>query len=334
MTKALLELRGLSVDFGVQGRLARAVDVVDMTIAKGEAVGLVGESGSGKSVTWLAALGLLPSRARVTGQALLDGDDLVGAERARLEAIRGRRVAMIFQDPASCLNPVHRIGRQVEEALRLHRGLQGKAVRAEAIRLLDQVGIADARRRLDDYPHQLSGGMNQRVMIAMALAGRPDLLIADEPTTALDATIQAQILRLLADIRRETGMAVVLISHDLGVVAENVDRVHVMYAGRIVEEAPSELLFASPRHPYTQGLVSAVPSLTGPRQRLIAIPGSVPEPSEMPRGCGFAPRCPVASAECHRARPDRVDLSPGRAVACLRAASLDARVWEGRRVAA
>ena len=334
MTKALLELRGLSVDFGVHGRLARAVDTVDMTIAKGEAVGLVGESGSGKSVTWLAALGLLPSRASVTGHALLVGENLVGAERVRLGAIRGRRIAMIFQDPASCLNPVHRIGRQVEEALRLHRGLQGKAVQAEAMRLFDQVGIADARRRLDDYPHQLSGGMNQRVMIAMALAGRPDLLVADEPTTALDATIQAQILRLLADIRRDTSMAMVLISHDLGVVAENVDRVHVMYAGRLIEEAPSELLFASPRHPYTQGLVSAVPSLTGPRQRLVAIPGSVPEPSETTRGCGFAPRCPAASAECLRTRPERVALSADCAVTCLRAASLDAPVWEGRRVAA
>ena len=226
----------------------------------------------------------------------IDGQELVGAPAGTLERVRGKRIAMIFQDPSSCLNPVHRIGWQLGEALRLHRGLDGAAAQAEALRLLDQVGIADARRRLSDYPHQLSGGLNQRVMIAMALAGQPDLLVADEPTTALDATIQAQILALLAGIRRDTGMALVLISHDLGVVAENVDRVAVMYAGRLVEEALGADLFGAARHPYTQGLLAALPTLTGPRRRLAAIPGTVPDPWNVPAGCRFAPRCPVAEA--------------------------------------
>ncbi len=334
MNPALLELRGLCVDFATGGRVSRAVDGIDLAIGKGDAIGLVGESGSGKSVTWLAALGLLPSRARVTGQALLNGENLVDAPRTRLEAIRGRRIAMIFQDPASCLNPVHRIGRQVEEAVRLHRGTDGRSARSEAVRLLDQVGIADPRRRLDDYPHQLSGGMNQRVMIAIALAGQPDLLIADEPTTALDATIQAQILRLLAEIRRDTGMAMVLISHDLGVVSENVDRVCVMYAGRIVEDAPSDTLFAAPRHPYTQGLLSALPSLIGPRERLAAIPGTVPEPWNLPAGCSFAPRCPAAAPHCHHERPDRVAVAADHGVACSRVTALDQPLWERQKAVA
>jgi peptide/nickel transport system ATP-binding protein len=279
-------------------------------------------------------LGLLPSRARIRGQALLDGEDLITAPRRRLESIRGRRIAMIFQDPASCLNPVHRIGRQLQEAIRLHRGADDAAARTEAVRLLDQVGIADARRRLDDYPHLLSGGMNQRVMIAMALAGQPDLLIADEPTTALDATIQAQILLLLAEIRRASGMAMVLISHDLGVVSENVDRVAVMYAGNLVEEAPADTLFNAPRHPYTQGLLSALPSLTGPRQRLAAIPGTVPEPWNLPAGCSFAPRCPAATAECLRTPPQRLALMPDHSVACTRVLALRGSVWEQRQAAA
>ena len=298
MAVPLVEIAGLTVDFAKDDKSARAVDGVDLAIAAGQALGIVGESGSGKSVTWLAALGLLPARARVGGSARLEGTELVGAPAPLLEMVRGKRIAMIFQDPSSCLNPVHRIGWQLCEALRLHRGLAGDSARGEALRLLDQVGIADARRRLGDYPHQLSGGLNQRVMIAMALAGQPDLLVADEPTTALDATIQAQILALLSAIRRDTGMALVLISHDLGVVAENVDRVAVMYAGRLVEEAPSQALFSASRHPYTQGLLAALPTLTGPRRRLTAIPGTVPEPGKTPAGCTFAPRCPVARSRC------------------------------------
>src|SRR6185436_10774706 len=242
----LVSLRGLTVDFDTGKRVVRALHGIDLEVAQGEALGLVGESGCGKSITWLAALGLLGGRARIAGEVLLEGRNLAGAPVAELEHVRGRRIAMIFQDPSSSLNPVHRVGRQLGEALRLHRGLEGRAAEAEAQRLLDRVGIADARRRLGDYPHELSGGMNQRVMIAMALAGQPDLLVADEPTTALDATVQAQILELLGEIRRDSGMALVLISHDLGVVAENTDRVCVMYAGRIVEDAPIDTIFGAP----------------------------------------------------------------------------------------
>ncbi|MGD9884662.1 MAG: ABC transporter ATP-binding protein [Reyranella sp.] len=303
MTVPLVEIAGLTVDFEKDGRLSRAVDGIDLAVAPGEALGIVGESGSGKSVMWLAALGLLPARARVGGSVRIDGQQLVAASPRLLEQVRGKRIAMIFQDPSSCLNPVHRIGWQLVEALKLHRRLDGATARAEALRLLDQVGIADARRRLGDHPHQLSGGLNQRVMIAMALAGQPDLLIADEPTTALDATIQAQILALLGDIRRDTGMAMVLISHDLGVVAENVSRVAVMYAGRLVEEALGKDLFGGPRHPYTQGLLAALPDLTGPRRQLAAIPGTVPEPGKAPAGCSFAPRCPVAEPRCQSDPP-------------------------------
>jgi peptide/nickel transport system ATP-binding protein len=299
----LVEVAELTVDFVKDGQLSRAVDGVDLAIAPGDALGIVGESGSGKSVTWLAALGLLPARARVGGSVKIEGQQLVGAPARLLESVRGKRIAMIFQDPSSCLNPVHRIGWQLVEALRLHRDLDGASAEAEALHLLDQVGIADARRRLGDYPHQLSGGLNQRVMIAMALAGQPDLLVADEPTTALDATIQAQILALLASIRRDTGMALVLISHDLGVVAENVNRVAVMYAGRLVEEALGPDLFGAARHPYTQGLLAALPALTGPRRRLAAIPGTVPEPGKAPAGCAFAPRCPLAEPRCHSEPP-------------------------------
>jgi peptide/nickel transport system ATP-binding protein len=226
---------------------------------------------------------------------------------------------MIFQDPASALNPVLTIRKQLCEALALHRDLSGDAVKAEALRLLNLVGIPDATRRLSAYPHEFSGGQVQRIMIAMALAGNPDLLIADEPTTALDATIQAQILELLSTIRREMSMAMVLISHDLGVVAENCDRVAVMYAGRIVEQAPANQLFADPVHPYAQGLIGALPPLDGPRRRLTAIPGTVPDPVRMPDGCAFAPRCALAAEPCGLAAPTLAPIANDRAVACIRA---------------
>jgi peptide/nickel transport system ATP-binding protein len=325
---ALVALSGLTVDFDTGKRVVRALHGVDLSVARGEALGLVGESGSGKSVTWLAALGLLGGRARIGGSVQLDGTELVGAPVRVLEAMRGKRIAMIFQDPASSLNPVHRIGRQINEALALHRGMTGAAARAETLRLLDRVGIPAAARRLDDYPHQLSGGQNQRVMIAMALAGEPDLLIADEPTTALDATIQAQILALLGELRRDGNMAMVLISHDLGVVAENCDRVAVMYAGRIVEEASADRLFGAPQHPYTQGLLDALPDLDGPRRRLAAIPGTVPEPTRLPPGCAFAPRCPRAEAACAAAVPAFHLLTPGHRAACLKPAPSQAMARE------
>jgi peptide/nickel transport system ATP-binding protein len=318
----LVAIRGLTVDFAAGDRVARALRGVDFSINRGEAVGLVGESGSGKSVTWLAALGLLPGSAHIGGSVRLDGAELVGAPRATLESLRGKRIAMIFQDPSASLNPVKRIGTQLAEAITLHRGLDRTAAWAEGTRQLDRVGIADAARRMGEFPHELSGGMNQRVMIAIALAGEPALLVADEPTTALDATIQAQILDLLARLRAETGMAMVLVSHDLGVVAESCARIAVMYAGRIVEEAPSETLFAAPAHPYTRGLLAALPDLDGPRRRLAAIPGTVPEPWNLPPGCAFAPRCPIAASAC-AAPPPLVAVGPDHRAACPRTTVLE-----------
>jgi len=310
---ALIELR----DFAVAFAGVPVIHALHLHIARGDAVGLVGESGSGKSVTWLGALGLLPPVASVSGQVLLQGENLLTASPERLARIRGGRIGLIFQDPVSALNPIHRVGAQVVEALRVHRDLTGGAARAEAKRLFDQVGIPDAARRLALYPHELSGGQNQRVMIAMALAGQPDLLIADEPTTALDTTIQAQILDLLDRLRRDTGMALVLISHDLSVVAELCSRIAVMYAGRIVEQAPTDALFDRPAHPYARGLLAAVPPLSGPRQRLAAIQGSVPEPWNMPPGCAFAPRCPLAAEDCDTGVPAMCAVSLGHSAACV-----------------
>jgi peptide/nickel transport system ATP-binding protein len=308
----LLAIENLTVAFGE----TRVLHGVDISIRKGEALGLVGESGSGKSVTFLAALGLLPKSAKVTGRALLDGRDILGAAPQELDGVRGHRVAMIFQDPASALNPVLTIRRQLSEALALHRGLSGRALQSECKRLLDLVGIPDAERRLSAYPHEFSGGQNQRIMIAMALAGNPDLLIADEPTTALDVTIQAQILELLARLRAETGMAMVLISHDLGVVSEHCDRVAVMYAGRVVETAPASVLFDDPSHPYSSGLIGALPPLDGPRRRLTAVGGTVPDPRDMPPGCAFAPRCSLQTVACRMTAPPLLPTMPGRDVAC------------------
>jgi peptide/nickel transport system ATP-binding protein len=313
MSAALVSIRDLTVAFdGVP-----ALRGVDLDVVPGEAVGLVGESGCGKSVTWLAALGLLPRTTRVGGSVRLGDQELVGAPVTALERVRGRRIAMIFQDPASALNPVHRVGRQVAEALRLHRGMDGASARAEARRLFELVGIPDPGRRLDVYPHEMSGGQNQRVMIAMALAGRPELLVADEPTTALDATIQAQILDLLRRLQRELGMALALISHDLGVVADLCTQVCVMYAGRIVERGPADTLFAAPAHPYTQGLLEALPDMTGPRRRLAAIEGGVPDPRSMPPGCAFAPRCKLARPACDAGVPEFRTASTGQRAACL-----------------
>ena len=309
----MIAIRDLAVSFDGQAALRG----IDLDVAKGEALGLVGESGCGKSVTWLAALGLLPGKARITGSVRLGETELLGASAATLERVRGGRIAMIFQDPASSLNPVHRIGRQITEALSLHQGLNGASARAEAQRLLDAVGMPDAQRRLDAFPHELSGGQNQRVMIAIALAGQPEVLVADEPTTALDVTIQAQILDLLQGLRREMGMALVLITHDLGVVSETCERVAVMYAGRIVEEAPAERLFIAPAHPYTQGLLGALPPIDGPRRPLTAIPGGVPEPWAMPQGCAFGPRCPHLRDACLAAVPVLRGVAADQRAACV-----------------
>lgn len=308
----LIEIRDLRVAFdGVP-----VLHGINLDVAPGEALGLVGESGCGKSVTWLAALGLLPSKAAVSGSVRLDGDELCNAARTTLEAVRGGRVAMIFQDPSSALNPVIRVGRQLCEALRLHKRLRGQAARDEALRLMDLVGIPDARGRFGLYPHEFSGGQCQRLMIAMALAGEPDLLVADEPTTALDATIQAQILDLLTRLRADMGMATVFISHDLGAVAQVCERVCVMYAGRIVEEGPVSQLFDTPRHPYTRGLFDALPRLSGPRTPLVPIRGTVPDPRNPPPGCAFAPRCSRARPFCDEAVPKLLRQGDGRLLAC------------------
>lgn len=331
MSPNLVELRNLKVAFdGVQ-----VLHGIDLDVKPGEALGLVGESGCGKSVTWLAALGLLPGKARVTGSVRVEGREVCGAPRQALESVRGGRVAMIFQDPSSSLNPVIRIGRQITEALTLHRGLKGEAAKAEALRLMDMVGIPDARRRFDLYPHEFSGGQCQRLMIAMALAGQPDLLIADEPTTALDATIQAQILDLLIALRAETGMATVFISHDLGAVSQVCERVCVMYAGRIVEQGSIEQLFSEPRHPYTRGLFDAIPRIDGPRNRLIPIPGTVPNPKHLSAGCAFAPRCARATDGCTEQRPMLEPMEDGRRLACFspvpatRPQSVKTKILEG-----
>lgn len=311
--RPFLEIKALNVAFdGIP-----VLRGIDFAVGQGEAIGIVGESGSGKSVTWLAALGLLPKTAVISGNVRLEGKELLSAGSAELDRIRGRRIAMIFQDPSSSLNPVIRVGRQIGEVLSRHCGFSGRAIATEARRLFELVGMPDATRRLDAYPHELSGGQNQRVMIAMALAGKPDLLIADEPTTALDATIQAQILDLLTTIRRETGMALVLISHDLGVVSETCDRIAVMYGGKIAEVASAEAIFESPAHPYTQGLLAAIPSFEGELHRLIPIEGHVPEPARMPPGCAFAPRCPQRQRICETVVPHLAGIGDGRFCACV-----------------
>ncbi len=314
MTAPLLSVRNLSVAFG----RSKVVEDVGFDLAPGEILGVVGESGSGKSITALSILRLVPSPGRVTGGISFAGTDLMALPETQMREIRGRDIAMIFQEPMTSLNPVFTCGDQVMEALLYHRALDRTAARAEALKLLKLVEIPSAERRLDDYPHQLSGGMRQRVMIAMALACRPKLLLADEPTTALDATIQAQILDLLRGLQREFGMAVILITHDLGVVSDVAHRVLVMYGGKVVETAPSEAIFARPLHPYTEGLLASIPRLEGPIARLDAIPGQVPPPDAMPPGCRFAPRCRYAAEPCRAAPPPLAPRGADRAAACIR----------------
>jgi len=307
MSVPVLAVDGLGVTFRTPDATVRAVDGVSWSVGAGEILGIVGESGCGKSVSALAVMGLVPDPpGRVEGSVRLDGRELVGLPEGEMRAIRGSAVSMIFQEPMSSLDPVMRIGRQIAEPLVVHRGLSWRAARAHALELLRKTQIPEPERRIDEYPHQLSGGMRQRVMIAMALACRPAVLIADEPTTALDVTIQAQILDLLLDLRRELATAIVFITHDLGVIAETADRVVVMYAGRKVEEAPVASLFARPQHPYTAGLLAAVPRLSGgapARARLAEIEGTVPALDRETVGCRFAPRCRIATERCRRDDP-------------------------------
>jgi peptide/nickel transport system ATP-binding protein len=322
----LLQVRNLRVVFPRRGEPDTvAVDGVSFDVAPGQVVGLVGESGCGKSVTSLAIMRLLPGRdVRVCGNVLFAGTDLLGLPEPRMRELRGREISMVFQDPLSSLNPVVPIGLQVTEVLRRHRGMGREPARREAADLLDRVGIPDARRRLDSYPHQLSGGMRQRALIAIALACRPRLLIADEPTTALDVTIQAQILGLLAELVRETGTALIMITHDLGIVAGLCETVNVLYAGRIVERAQRHRLFGTPRHPYTHGLLRSIPRLDGPPgAELDAIAGSVVDNIPWTHACAFAPRCPRSLRTCVEV-PPAAEFAGGRLLRCHNPVPADA----------
>ena len=327
---ALLEVDRLHVKLQTHRGPALAVRDVSFSLERGETLGLVGESGCGKSITAMALMGLLPENAETSGSIRLDGDELTSKGEREMCGIRGKRIGMIFQEPMTALNPVHSIGRQVAEPLRLHRAMSADAARKEAIALLDRVGIPDAARRIDAYPHQFSGGQRQRITIAMALACGPELLIADEPTTALDVTIQRQILELIRDLVAERGMALILISHDLGVIAQNVARTMVMYGGAVVECGPTAAVFSQPMHPYTLGLFGARPGLRSAKgQRLTTIAGTVPELIDLPAGCPFAGRCSFTIPECNDALPAPVAIGPRHQARCIRldavAASLHAK---------
>jgi oligopeptide transport system ATP-binding protein len=318
MSAKLLEVANLSIHFASQGQTVRAVDDVSFTLARGETLGIVGESGSGKSVTALSLMRLIPvPPGRIAGGRItFDGQDVLAMSQAELRDLRGREMAMIFQDPMTSLNPVLTIGRQITEVLEEHLGLTAAAATRRAAELLAMVGIPSPAQRLSDYPHRFSGGMRQRVMIAMAMACNPRLLIADEPTTALDVTIQAQILDLIRRLQRESGMAVILITHDLGIVAGMADRVAVMYGGRIVEQGPTEDVFGDPRMPYTIGLLASIPRLDQRAQRLSAIRGTPPVALGEARACRFAPRCDLAREACRSGAPRLREVAPGHHAAC------------------
>jgi peptide/nickel transport system ATP-binding protein len=317
MSERLLEVRDLRVAFPTQTGLLLAADRVSFDLDRGEVLGLVGESGSGKSATCRALLGLVPPPGEIlSGSVVLEGRDLLRASPRELRAVRGRDVAMVFQDPLSALDPVFTIGDQLNEVLRRRIGLSRRQANARAVELLDHVGIPSPRSRLGAYSHELSGGMRQRIMIALALAGEPRLLLADEPTTSLDVTIQDQILHLLLELRRETGMAIVLVSHDMGVIAQTCDRVAVMYAGRLFEVGPVDAVFARPQHPYTRALLAAIPSLEGRGAQLRPIAGQPPDLARLPAGCPFAPRCEHARAECAEIAVELADVALGHATAC------------------
>ncbi len=326
----LLDVQHLRVTLQTPRGPADALRGISFTLQRGQTLGLIGESGCGKSITALALMGLLPDSASVTGSLRFEGRELVGLPEADWCRLRGNRMAMVFQEPMTALNPLHTIGRQIAESLRLHRGLDGASARAEALRLLQRVQLPQAERRLAAYPHQLSGGQRQRVVIAIALACSPDLLIADEPTAALDVTVQREVLDLIAGLVAEDGMALLLISHDLGVMAENVQQMLVMYGGTVVESGPTAEVFHHLAHPYTRGLFAARPRLglrasagagAGGRSRaprLTTIPGRVPELIDLPSGCGFADRCPLVIEACRLAPPPAVAVAPGHAARCLR----------------
>ncbi|MBL4740069.1 MAG: ABC transporter ATP-binding protein [Sneathiella sp.] len=314
---ALLEVENLNVDLSTAMGPARAVRNLNLTLDRGQSLGIVGESGCGKSMTALALMGLLPENAVTTGEIRLSNENLLKKSERDLCSIRGNRMAMIFQEPMTSLNPVHSVGRQIMEPLRLHRGLSKTDAKKKALQLMDRVGIPNPEERIANFPHQLSGGQRQRVMIAIALSCEPDILIADEPTTALDVTIQDQILELIHNLVAEEGMALILISHDLGVIAENTEKVAVMYGGTVVESGATDQIFGQLSHPYTQGLFAAMPKLGMSRnKRLTTIPGTVPDLVNLPSGCTFTDRCPLASNICKETTPPIEELGPAHTVAC------------------
>ncbi len=315
----LLEVRDLRVTLQTARGPADALRGVSFAMARGDTVGLIGESGCGKSITALALMGLLPEGARVAGSIRLHGQELTALPEAGLCTLRGNRIGMVFQEPMTALNPLHTVGRQIAEPLRLHKGLSAAAARAQALRLLERVQLPQAAQRLDAYPHQLSGGQRQRVVIAIALACGPDLLVADEPTTALDVTIQREVLDLIRELVREDGMGLLLISHDLGVMADTVQRLLVMYGGTVVESGPTAEVFDRLAHPYSRGLFAARPRIGLPRgTRLATIPGRVPELSDLPPGCPFADRCALVVDACRGALPAADEVAPGHLVRCIR----------------
>jgi len=325
---ALLEIRELSVRFRTTEGQHAAVSDLSLSVSAGEALGIVGESGCGKSVTALSIMNLIPNPPGEIGggSILFEGRDLLTMSPDEIRHVRGNEIAMIFQEPMTSLNPIHSCGKQVMESMLVHQGCSKDVAKGRALELLRLVGIPNPERIMDEYPHQLSGGMRQRIMIAMALACRPKLLIADEPTTALDVTIQAQILELMKALREDIDSALIMITHDLGVIAETCDRVVVMYSGQVVESSPIKELFRSPLHPYTEGLLASIPAMEGRRERLRAIEGVVPSPFDRPSGCAFRPRCPYAKAACASSRPELTSLAGGRSVRCfLRESSGGAR---------
>ncbi len=321
----LLAIRDLTVSYPAASGAVRVVDDVSLDLAPGEFLGIVGESGSGKTQLLLSLLGLNGPQARLAGSVRYRGEELIGASERTLARLRGARIGMIFQDPMTALNPYLTVGTQLTEGVRHHQGLERRAARRRALELLDAVQVPEARQRFSQHPHELSGGMRQRVVIAMTLICEPDIVLADEPTTALDVTVQAQILTLLRELRARTRAALILVTHDLGVIAEVADRVAVMYAGRIVEQASVERLFAHPRHPYTEGLRRSIVELEGsPPARLGGIKGNPPDPAALPPGCAFAPRCSYAFERCRREQPPLAEVAPGHARACFHEGPLGA----------
>ncbi|WP_019415454.1 ABC transporter ATP-binding protein [Paenisporosarcina sp. TG20] len=312
----LLDVKDMSLSLKREGKYIRILDQISFHVNEGETIGIVGESGCGKSMTALSLMRLLPDKARLEGKVVLQGDEITSFSKRKLEKVRGNQMSMIFQNPLTSLNPLQTVGIQIEESIILHTKMGKQQRRKRVLQLLNEVGLPRSEELIDDYPHQLSGGMRQRIMIAMAMACEPQLLICDEPTTALDVTVQAQILELMNEIKKETQMGIIMITHDMGVIAEVCDRVIVMYAGKIVEEAPVIELFLNPKHPYTLGLLDSIPKMGIRKQKLGSIPGTVPSPEKMPTGCRFVDRCSHAMDQCRNTLPEMIEINENHYTAC------------------